>query len=161
MLREMARVMVVEDERIISVLLQDLLEMWGHDVQPASSGDQAIALLEVNEYDVIMLDIMLGAVSGYDVLDEMSRLGVREHTRVIVLTGRSTEWDYLLGWMRGADEYLPKPFDPVRLQNVLEEMLASSPEQLSERRRTELEKSQMLFKLENSFGEEEGPSSVG
>ncbi len=150
--------MVVEDEPIVQVVLQDLLEMWGHDVQAASSGDQAITLLSDNEYDLIVLDLMLGAVSGFDVLDEMSRLGVRESTRVVVVTGRATEWDYLLGWMRGADEYLPKPFDPVRLKIVMEEMLSSSPAELAERRRTEMEKSQMLFKLESSFGEEEGPS---
>jgi len=157
----MARVMVVEDEPIVQVVLQDLLEMWGHDVQAASSGDQAISLLSSNEYDLIVLDIMLGAVSGYDVLDEMSRLGVRERTRVVVVTGRATEWDYLLGWMRGADEYLPKPFDPVKLKIVMEEMLSFSPAELAERRRAEMEKSQMLLKLENSFGEEGGPSVVG
>ena len=155
----MARVMVVEDEPIVQVVLQDLLEMWGHDVQAASTGDQAISLLSAGEYDLIVLDLMLGAVSGYDVLDEMNRLGVRERTRVVVVTGRATEWDYLLGWMRGADEYLPKPFDPVRLKIVMEEMLSCSPEELAERRRTEMEKSQMLFKLESSFGEEEGPSA--
>lgn len=157
----MARVMVVEDEPTVNVLIQDLLEMWGHDVETASTGDQAIDLLSSNEYDLIVLDIMLGAISGYDVLDEMSRLGVRERTRVVVVTGRATEWDYLLGWMRGADEYLPKPFDPVRLKDVLEEMLACTPAELAERRRTEMEKSQMLFKLESSFGEEEGPATVG
>lgn len=150
--------MVVEDEPIVQVVLQDLIEMWGHDVQSASTGAQAISLLSSGEYDLIVLDLMLGAVSGYDVLDEMSRLGVRENTRVVVVTGRATEWDYLLGWMRGADEYLPKPFDPVRLKIVMDEMLSSSPAELAERRRTEMEKSQMLFKLENSFGEEEGPS---
>lgn len=153
--------MVVEDEPTVNVLIQDLLEMWGHDVETASTGDQAIDLLSSNEYDLIVLDIMLGAISGYDVLDEMSRLGVRERTRVVVVTGRATEWDYLLGWMRGADEYLPKPFDPVRLKDVLEEMLACTPAELAERRRTEMEKSQMLFKLESSFGEEEGPATVG
>jgi DNA-binding response OmpR family regulator len=156
----MARVMVVEDERTVQVLMQDLLETWGHDVQAASTGDQAIALLSAGEYDLIVLDIMLGGISGYDVLDEMSRLGVRERTRVVVVTGRATEWDYLLGWMRGADEYLPKPFDPVRLQIVLEEMLSSSPEDLAERRRSEVERSQMMFNLESSFGEE-GPSAGG
>lgn len=153
----MARVLVVEDEPTINVLFQDLLETWGHEVKSVSTGDEAIEVLAGREFDLVVLDLMLGPVSGYDVLDEMSRLGVREGTRVVVVTGRTTEWDYLLGWMRGADEYLPKPFDPVRLQQVLEEMLASSPEELAERRRTEMEKSQMLFKLESSFGEEEGP----
>jgi DNA-binding response OmpR family regulator len=161
MVEGMARVMVVEDEPIVQVVLSDLIEMWGHDVQAASTGAQAISLLSSNEYDLIVLDIMLGAVSGYDVLDELSRLGVREKTRVVVVTGRATEWDYLLGWMRGADEYLPKPFDPVRLKIVMEEMLSCSPEELAERRRAEMEKSQMLFKLESSFGEEEGPSPAG
>lgn len=157
----MARVMVVEDERTIQVLIQDLLETWGHDVEGASTGDRAIELLSQNEYDLVVLDIMLGAVSGYDVLDEMSRLGVRERTRVVVVTGRATEWDYLLGWMRGTDEYLPKPFDPVRLKQVLEDLLSSSPEELLARRRAEMEKSQMLFKLESSFGEEDGPLGAG
>jgi DNA-binding response OmpR family regulator len=153
--------MVVEDERMIQVLIQDLLEMWGHEVEAASNGDRAIEMLSSKQYDLVVLDIMLGAVSGYDVLDEMSRIGVRERTRVVVVTGRTSEWDYLLGWMRGADEYIPKPFDPVRLKQVLEEMLTSSPEQLSARRRSEMDKSQMLFKLESSFGEEEGPPTVG
>ena len=157
----MARVMVVEDERTIQVLMQDLLETWGHDVQAASTGDQAIALLSAHEYDLVVLDIMLGGISGYDVLDEMSRLGMRESTRVVVVTGRATEWDYLLGWMRGADEYLPKPFDPVRLHNVLEDMLSSTPEDLAERRRSELKKTHMLTDLQKTFGEEDGPSHVG
>lgn len=153
--------MVVEDERTVQVLMQDLLETWGHDVQAASTGDQAIALLSAGEYDLIVLDIMLGGISGYDVLDEMSRLGMRERTRVVVVTGRATEWDYLLGWMRGADEYLPKPFDPVRLQKAIEDMLSSTPEDLAEKRREELERSQDMFNLESTFGEEDGPSAVG
>ena len=153
--------MVVEDEPTVQVVIQDLLEMWGHDVETASSGDQAIALLNAQEFDLIVLDIMLGAVSGYDVLEELTRLGVRERTRVVVVTGRATEWDYLLGWMRGADEYLPKPFDPVRLKLVLDEMLASTPDELAQKRRTELDRSQMLFNLENSFGEEDGLPPVG
>jgi DNA-binding response OmpR family regulator len=153
--------MVVEDERTIQVLMQDLLETWGHDVQSASTGDQAIALLSAHEYDLVVLDIMLGGISGYDVLDEMCRLGMRENTRVVIVTARSTEWDYLLGWMRGADEYLPKPFDPVRLQNVLEEMLSATPEALADRRRNELGTSQMLADLQKTFGEEDRPYSVG
>jgi DNA-binding response OmpR family regulator len=157
----MARVMVVEDEQLIKVLIQDLLEAWGHEVETVSTGDLAIEMLSSKQYDLVVLDIMLGAVSGYDVLDEMSRIGIRERTRVVVVTGRTTEWDYLLGWMRGADEYIPKPFDPVRLKQVLEEMLTLTPEQLSARRKTEMEKSQMLFKLESSFREEEGPPVVG
>ena len=152
----MANVLVVEDEPTVQVLVQDLLEAWGHRVEATSTGDEAIERLRDQEFDVVVLDLMLGDVSGYDVLDEMTRLGQRDKTRVIVLTARATEWDYLLGWMRGADGYVTKPFDPVVFQGLITETLSQSRTELEERRRSELEKSQLLFKLETTFNNEPG-----
>ena len=149
----MSNCLVVEDEPTVRVLVTDLLEMWGHQVVGASSGGEAVERLRERQFDLVVLDLMLGAASGFDVLDEMRRLGVREDTRVVVLTARATEWDYLLGWMRGADQYLTKPFDPGQFERVVRETLASSSDELEERRRSELEKSQLLFKLETSFHE--------
>ena len=149
----MANCLVVEDEPTVRVLVTDLLETWGHQVLGAASGGEAIERLRESTFDLVVLDLMLGAASGYDVLDEMRRLGVRDDTRVIVLTARSTEWDFLLGWMRGADQYMTKPFDPTQFERAVKETLASSSDELEERRRTELEKSQLLFKLETSFHE--------
>ena len=147
----MARVLVVEDERTVRVLLSDVLEAWGHQVEATSTGEEALEKLEERPFDLVLLDLMLGTVSGYDVIESMTKLGVRDQTRVVVLTARATEWDYMLGWMRGADEYLTKPFDPVQLQRVVDETLGSSPDELAERRRTQLEKSHLLFKLEATF----------
>ena len=147
----MARALVVEDERTVRILLSDILEAWGHEVESCSTGEDAIRLLEDRSFDLVLLDLMLGQVSGYDVLERMTSLGVRDRTRVVVLTARATEWDYMLGGMRGADDYLTKPFDPVHLQRVVDETLASSPEELAERRRTQLEKSHLLYKLETTF----------
>ena len=149
----MSTCLVIEDEPTVRVLVSDLLEMWGHTVVGASNGGEAIERLREQQFDLVVLDLMLGAASGFDVLDEMRRLGAREDTKVIVLTARSTEWDYLLGWMRGADQYLTKPFDPGKFEQVVRETLASSKGELEERRRAELEKSQLLFKLETSFHE--------
>jgi DNA-binding response OmpR family regulator len=149
----MANCLVIEDEPTVRVLVGDLLETWGHQVVGASSGGEAIERLRESQYDLVVLDLMLGVASGFDVLDEMRRLGVRDSTRVVVLTARATEWDYLLGWMRGADEYLTKPFDPTHFERVVRETLSSSADELEERRRGELEKSQLLFKLEKSFHE--------
>ena len=154
----MSNCLVVEDEPTVRVLVSDLLEMWGHHVVAASSGGEAVERLRERQFDLVVLDLMLGAASGFDVLDEMRRLGVREDTRVVVLTARATEWDYLLGWMRGADHYLTKPFDPGQFERVVRETLTSSSEELEERRRSELEKSQLLFKLETSF--QEAPDSA-
>ena len=149
----MARCLVVEDEPTVRVLVSDLLETWGHHVVSASTGGEAIARLREGQFDLLVLDLMLGAASGFDVLDEMRRLGVRDDTRVVVLTARATEWDYLLGWMRGADQYLTKPFDPTQFERVVNETLGATTDELEQRRRSELEKSQLLFKLESTFHE--------
>ena len=152
----MARVLVVEDEGAIRGLLEAILRSDGHEVDEADSGEQALARLTEGQYDVVVLDVMLGQMSGWDVLTEVERLGIRGHTRILALTARSQEWDFVLGWTHGVDEYLTKPFDPEVVQNAVRQVLEHSQEELAERRRTELAKSQLLLKLETSFQEPDG-----
>lgn len=153
----MARVLVVEDEGAIRGLLEAVLRSAGHDVEKAGSGEQALArLTEGEEYDVVVLDVMLGQMSGWDVLTEVERLGIRGRTRILALTARAQEWDFVLGWTHGVDEYLTKPFDPEVVQNAVRQVLEHTPEELAERRKTELAKSQLLLKLETSFQEPDG-----
>ncbi len=153
----MARVLVVEDEGAIRGLLEAILRSAGHEVDEADSGEQALARLTEGEaYDVVVLDVMLGQMSGWDVLTEVERLGIRGRTRILALTARSQEWDFVLGWTHGVDEYLTKPFDPEVVQDAVRQVLEHTPEELAERRKTELAKSQLLMKLETSFQEPDG-----
>jgi DNA-binding response OmpR family regulator len=154
----MARVLVVEDEGAIRGLLEAILRSAGHEVDEAASGEQALARLTENDYEVVVLDVMLGQMSGWDVLTEVERLGLRGSTRVLALTARSQEWDFVLGWTHGVDEYLTKPFDPEVVQNAVRQVLEHTPEELAERRKTELAKAQLLLKLETSFQEPDGAS---
>jgi DNA-binding response OmpR family regulator len=103
------RVLVIEDHPRLAAALADGLRRDGMAVDVASDGDDALAHLRVNRYDVVVLDRDLPGVHG----DDVCRAIVAEHseTRVLMLTAASTVRDRVEGLGIGADDYLPKPFD--------------------------------------------------
>ena len=147
----MAQILVVEDDDSIRELINRVLTTGGHDVYQASSGTQAIERLGERNYDLVVLDLMLGATSGWDVLEGAQRSGVRGKFRVIMLTARNSERDFLHGWRSGVDQYVMKPFDLEALLVTIGEILQRSPEELAERRKEELEKAELLYRLESAF----------
>jgi DNA-binding response OmpR family regulator len=147
----MAQILVVEDDETIRELITRILTTDGHDVLEASSGTEAIQRLGERHFDLVMLDLMLGSTSGWDVLEGAQRTGVRGKFRVIMLTARNSERDFLHGWRSGVDQYVTKPFDPESLLATVREILHRSPEELAERRKEELEKAELLYRLESAF----------
>ena len=104
----MATILVVEDERDIRDLLRRYLERAGHSVLTSGTGAEALRLLEDGSTDLVLLDLGLPDIDGYDVLRFASALGVS----VIALTARSSVEDRIQGLERGADDYVTKPFSP-------------------------------------------------
>lgn len=147
----MAEILLVEDDDAIRELVHRILTSDGHKVSEAPSGQQAIDHLQKGSFDLILLDLMLGRVSGFDVLEEVDRKSLRDRSRVMMLTARNSERDFLHGWRSGVDQYLTKPFDPNVLLTTVREILRRSPEELAERRSEELEKAELLFRLESAF----------
>ena len=147
----MARILVVEDDQAIRDLVLRVLRTDGHTLHEAVSGDEALTKLAQDAYDLVILDLMLGAVSGWDVLEEANRRGVRSKFKVLMLTARSSERDFLQGWRNGVDQYLTKPFDVEVLRDTVEDTLRTPSEQLAERRKSELEKTELLYRLESAF----------
>jgi DNA-binding response OmpR family regulator len=147
----MASILVVDDDPDIRRLLAVLLQGVGHEVQAAPDGDKALEMISSHEPDLIVLDVMMPKKDGYTVLKEMRSSGVRESTKVLVLTARSAESDWLRGYKLGADQYLTKPFDTEEFISIVDELLGMSQEQLKVRRLAELDRAQLLSKLEAMF----------
>ncbi len=109
------RILVVDDEPDITALVAYHLAKAGYRVSTAANGPDALKSAREERPDIVILDIMLPGVSGYDVLAELRR---REETRdvgVILLTARREEPDRIRGLSLGADDYLTKPFSPAEL----------------------------------------------
>jgi DNA-binding response OmpR family regulator len=149
----MANILVAEDDPDIRRLLTKLLELEGHDVAEAADGEFAMASLRKRVPDLVVLDIMMPRKDGLMVLKDMKTEGIRDRTKVMLLTAKNSESDWLRGYKAGADGYVPKPFDPDALIEAIEGVLAMSALDLEKRREAELEKAQLLTRLENLFGE--------
>lgn len=149
-----SQILVVEDEAPIRKLIRAALDSHKYRVVEADSGEEGLQLLARQQFDLMVLDLRMGGMSGWDVLDAMRAKGVRDRIRVIILTAQSAERDILRGWREGVDQYCMKPFEPAQFVKTLEAVLASSDEDLARFRKEELERTQLLHLLDSAF---EGP----
>jgi two-component system phosphate regulon response regulator PhoB len=109
------RILVVDDEPDITALVAYHLARAGYRVSTAANGAEALRLARTERPDLVILDLMLPGVSGYDVLAELRRLDDTRDVGVILLTARREEVDRIRGLTLGADDYLTKPFSPAEL----------------------------------------------
>jgi len=104
----MPRILIVEDEPAMQRGLRDNLEVEGYAVETAGDGETGLQQILRHQFDLIILDVMLPKVSGFDVCRKAREQGVR--TPVIMLTAKGEEIDKVLGLELGADDYITKPF---------------------------------------------------
>jgi DNA-binding response OmpR family regulator len=104
-----SRVLVVDDEPMVREVLARYLSKEGFDVDIAADGEAALTAFERARPDLVLLDLMLPAVDGFDVFRRMQASG---RPPVIMLTARGDEVDRILGLEMGADDYVAKPFSP-------------------------------------------------
>jgi two-component system phosphate regulon response regulator PhoB len=109
------RILVVDDEPDITALVAYHLAKAGYRVSTATTGPDAIKSAREERPDIVILDLMLPGMSGYDVLAELRRQEETKEVGVILLTARREEADRIRGLTLGADDYLTKPFSPAEL----------------------------------------------
>jgi DNA-binding response OmpR family regulator len=109
------RVLIVDDEPRIVRIVQAYLERDGYQVLTASDGQTALATVRREQPDLLVLDLMLPEVSGWDVCRALRRDPATEALPIIMLTARDEPSDRIVGLELGADDYLVKPFDPNEL----------------------------------------------
>jgi two-component system phosphate regulon response regulator PhoB len=108
-------ILVVDDEPDITALVAYHLAKAGYQVSTAANGSEALRLAEEQAPDLVVLDLMLPGLSGYEVLESLRRRAATEDLGVILLTARREEADRIRGLSLGADDYLVKPFAPQEL----------------------------------------------
>jgi DNA-binding response OmpR family regulator len=104
----MATILIIEDEPSMQLGLKDNLELESYLVETASDGEEGLAKIKSKSYDLILLDVMLPRLSGFDVCKAARSAGIV--TPIILLTARGEEIDKILGLEFGADDYITKPF---------------------------------------------------
>jgi DNA-binding response OmpR family regulator len=121
------RILIVDDERDICEILSFNLENEGYRVEAVGSAEEAIAALGVGSYDLILLDVMMGGMSGYHMAEKLRREG--NTTPIIFLTARDTENDMLTGFSVGGDDYISKPFSLKEVSARVRAVLKRSAEE--------------------------------
>ena len=111
----MARVLVIDDEPDVLMLCRVNLERAGHEVLVATGGAEGMALARAERPDVIVLDLMMPLMDGFDVLEELTLDDRTSQVPVLILTARARVLDKVRGWRAGAWGYLTKPFAPSTL----------------------------------------------
>jgi signal transduction histidine kinase/ActR/RegA family two-component response regulator len=123
--RATKRVMIVEDNQDAAQSMSELLELWGHQVCHASDGESALRLVASVEPDVVLLDIGLPGIDGYEVAERMRQSGLLRGATLIALTGYGREEDRRRAGDAGFDQHLTKPLDPDLLRSVIADAPAS------------------------------------
>ncbi len=115
----MALILIVEDEMPINVLINRNLKLVGHECISVYDGEAALEMIQKRTFDLILLDIMLPKMDGYEVLEDIKKTDIP----VIFLTSKSSLSDRVKGLTLGADDYIVKPFEMLELQARVEALL--------------------------------------
>lgn len=108
----MQKLLIVDDEQKIREVIREYAEFNGYEVAEAEDGMTAIGLCKLNDYDLIIMDIMMPKLDGFSACKEIKKI---KNVPVIMLSARGEEYDKLFGFELGIDDYMVKPFSPKEL----------------------------------------------
>ena len=122
----MAKILVVDDEIEIREIIKEYAEFEGYEVAQAEDGMQAVEMVKNQDFDIIIMDVMMPKLDGYSACKEIRKI---KQIPVIMLSARGEEYDKLFGFEIGVDDYVVKPFSPkelmARIRAVLNRASAS------------------------------------
>lgn len=141
------RVLVVDDEKLIVKGIRFSLEQDGYEVDCAYDGEDALAHAKENSYDMILLDIMLPKLDGYQVCQQIRGFS---KVPIIMLTAKSDDIDKILGLDYGADDYITKPFNILEVKARIKAIMRrTSPEVPEQEKKEEIESGDIRMNIEN------------
>lgn len=129
-----ARILAVEDDPLLASHLQAHLQKSGFDVTLSHDGSEGLRLAESEDYDLILMDILLPGTNGLDALQQLRK---RRHVPVLLMSALGDEQNRIAGFSQGADDYLPKPFSlgelSVRIEAILRRVAYERREHLPQK----------------------------
>ena len=129
----MHRILLIDDDTRLATLLREYFTRFGFELDSATLPARGLALLERGDYDLVILDIMLPEMDGFEVCKHIRR---RSDIPVIMLTARGEVMDRIVGLELGADDYLPKPFEPrelvARIHGILKRSRAQQTDTMAQ-----------------------------
>ena len=127
------KVLVCDDERNIVRMIQVSLSREGYDVVTAYDGKEGLEKVKEEKPDILVLDVMMPYMDGFEVLKTLRREPETENLPVIMLTAKAQDKDVFEGYQFGADMYLTKPFNPRELISFIQRLSSGAQEQSSTR----------------------------
>lgn len=118
------RILLIDDDTSLTAMLGEILQLHGFEVAGATGGEVALERIAADPPDLVVLDVMLPGISGFEVL---ARLRQGSEVPVIMLTARGAESERIAGLTGGADDYLAKPFNPLELIARIRAILKRTP----------------------------------
>lgn len=125
------KVLIADDDPAIRKLLEKVLHSNDLETVTASSGAEALSLINSHTFDLILMDVMLGDMEGFEVIKTIRGKGIT--TPVMIVSGRNEDYDSLYGLSLGADDYITKPFRPLVLGAKVKALIRRNKSLFSER----------------------------
>jgi two-component system alkaline phosphatase synthesis response regulator PhoP/two-component system response regulator VicR len=128
------KILTCDDEKNIVRLIQVNLERQGYEVVTAYNGRECLEKVASDKPDLIVLDLMMPEMTGFEVLEELKKDPETQNIPVIMLTARTQDQDVLRGWQSGVECYLTKPFNPIELLTFIKRIFAMEEQKPVEKR---------------------------
>ena len=157
----MSRILIVDDSSPARSLIRAIVTLDGHSVSEASSGEEALAALAGETFDLMILDLVMPGVDGYQVLERLRSMPAREETPVIVISDQDEEIDPIRSSELGALDYLSKPFGYDEMEKSIKRVVEATPQQIIELRETRLAQVEAYKKVISLVDEANEPPRRG
>ena len=119
----MKRILLAEDEEVLRMLVVDTLEDEDYIVDEAADGGEAMDLLQNHSYDLVILDYMMPVFTGLEVIEKIRHAETKERTKILMLSAKNQSDEQKQILQAGADYFMAKPFSPMKLLELVEDIL--------------------------------------
>jgi DNA-binding response OmpR family regulator len=157
----MSRILIVDDSTPARSLIRAIVTLDGHSVAEAGSGEQALAALAGETFDLVILDLVMPDVDGYQVLEQLRAMPGVENTRVIAISNAEEPIDAIRSSELGALDHLSKPFGYDEMDKSIKRVLDATQEQIIELRESRLAQVEAYKKVIDLVDEAKEPARRG